>query len=346
MNTRTKTNLNIGKGFLPIAKMINSSYRGGKVGIIFENEEDIISLSKALYELGNTVESKIYTSCNEFTFKDNIRYFIGVGSEKICSILRLVAGDNYHCYYCHHISPEFFSNKLLGGEAKRNFAEFAYFDVDKINIMDTKILAEGYATIISLLISLLDIYCKDMLLPFRDIENEVLIEGIKKFLFKGEDKQEYLKEMLRLIKNSVDYLLKREQEILIYRIKEKYKINWNCQKEFFIDYLLFYLGKIFTKWRFNDMLIPASVPNNYENISIRVLLQKSQKIADKMLDKEQLKEISLNFRGMGFDFEDINIIEAFENIISTCPKTCGFFNEINNMGVIENIINYEKHKRY
>lgn len=346
MSARTRTNLYVKNGIGDLSDIIKSSYCNGTVGIFYEDKEQetYCKIARLLTENGNKCKGLSVSQSITEKFEEHVRFIFGIGSKKIVFHLQNLYQEKRYGFYCTEIAPDYFSNGLLLGK-KTSFAEFAYFDTLKYSIKDTQTLKSGYSTLLSLLASVLDIYCYKFVLPYKDISVEVIIKELKCFLFQPVDMDYFFEKMLNIIKNSMDYLNSQNVYPLVYRIREKNFNCWSYRKEFLIDYILFYLGLIFTKWNINDMLIPSATSAESNQLLMKILLKQSAKVTESMLSRDQISYISMVYRALGESFEDINIIESMNLIIENSPFCEGFFREINNIGVIESIINYEELKR-
>lgn len=344
MNNRTRTNFHIKKGKTLLLELVNIYYKRGTIGLIYDDEKACREVSELLLRGGYEVKSVSVHDYRLNTFAEHIQFFMGIGTREVTNPVRIAANKSKYCYYCTDISPLYFGN-IYAEENSFSFAEFAYFDTTIISIQDTKTISKGYSTVVSLLVSLLDIYCRDLVLPYRNVELQVLVNEIKSFLFKTVDGDIFLEKMLQLIKNTVDCLTRKRLVPLVYQIEKASNQKWCTEKEFLVSYLLFYVGLIFTKWNFNDMLIPAAMHERNNKIRLRVLLNQSDLIASIMLTKEQMRYIAMVFRAQGNDFENIDVIEVISLIIKNCDSK-GIIGEINNMGVLERVIDYEEYKGY
>lgn len=347
MSTRTKTNLHVKNGVVLLADLIKCSYSNGTVGIVYEDgeEEAFNKISRELFDNGNKYRGIPLSRIKYDFFEEHIRFILGIGSKKMVHKLQSMVGERRYAFYCTEIAPDYFTNGLFMLN-QSSFAEFAYFDTLKCSVKDTQTLKSGYTTLLSLLVSVLDIYCYKFVLPYRDSTVEVIIKELKSILFKPVDMDYYIESMLKIIKNTVDYMNAQNTCPLIYRIRQNSFKSWNYKTEFFIDYLLFYLGLIFTKWNINDMLIPSATSAEANQLLMGVLLKQSAKVSESMLSRDEISFISMVFRAMGESFEGIDVLDNICMIIENCPYCEGLFREINNMGVIESLINYEEHKRY
>lgn len=344
---RTKTNLHVKNGVELLADLIKASYCCLTVGIVYEDsqEESYNIISKQLIANGNKCRGLPLSRIEEESFDEHIRFVLGIGSKKMVLKLQNKIQDKKYALYCTEIAPDYFTNGLFAKQ-RSQFAEFAYFDTLKCDIKDTQTLKSGYTTLLSLLASALDIYCYKFVLPYKDASVEVIIRELKSFLFKPVDMDYYLEGMLKLIKNTVDYMNTQNICPLIYNIRQNNFENWNYKKEFFINYLLFYLGLIFTKWNINDMLIPSTSSAESNQLLMKVLLQQGSKVCQSMLSRQEIRYVAMVYRAMGENFENINVKDNICLIIENSPYCEGLFREINNIGVIERLIDYEEYKRY
>ncbi|HHU42994.1 MAG: hypothetical protein QM214_06405 [Bacillota bacterium] len=342
MTKRTRTNFYVANGLGKLKDLIYSCYKNGCVGIVYQDEEVLDRVSKALYENGNTIKIK-HVSEPEDKFEDYVRYVIGAGDAKVIAKTRLVAQDNLYSFYACDIVPDFFSDGRLMNFSGKRFAEFAYFDTQIFDLKATNLMASGYATLFSLFISLYDIYCVSLHKPFKDSSLEMLIKKIKSFLLYKTDIDLYYQEMIDLIKKSVDWLNKSGEFPIVYRIRYEEKDTWSKNKEFFIAYLLFYLGIIFTKWNFNDMLIPSATPQIMQEDLARFIMCNPLLFEKLFITKEQLSYIAGVYRAMSDGFEDCNLYKALNLITRAGSQTNGLFAQIHKKGIIEGIVNYEEH---
>ncbi len=348
MKNQERVTLYVKEGITLLIEIIQRNYSYSTVGIVYEKEyqEDFYQIAKALANVGNKCQSlQLDEIKGADCFAEHVRFVLGIGTKKVALALQEIIGNRRFAFYCTEICPDYFSRGLFYEKAL-SFAQFAYFNTLIYGIENPKVLKSGYTTILSLLSSTLDIYCYKFLRPYKDIEIEVLIKQQKEFLFKSVDKTIYMKQQLTLIKNTVDYLNAYETTPLIYKIRKGEFESWTDKKEFILNYLLFYMGLIFTKWNINDMLIPSSASDLHSQLTTKVLLQQSTKILPAILNKAEINHISMVFRAMGEKFEDIDIKKEIQLIIRYSPYVEGFFREINNLGVLENIINHEENTRY
>lgn len=344
MNNRTRTNLHLSNGKILFLELIGGYYKKGTIGIVYDDDKKCREVSEALLKAGYGIKSVELGKLCMNSFEEHIQFFIGVGTREVATPIRFVASHCRYCFYCTDISPLYFGS-ILHSDSSNSFAEFAYFDTAFISIQDTKIVSKGYSTMVLLLASLLDSYCKDIILPYRNIKLQVLVNEIKDFLFKAVDSDIFFVKMLQTIKNTTDYLTEKNIVPLTYQLESASRQKWSVEKEFLVSYLLFYLGLIFTKWNFNDMLIPAAMQKRENEIKLGVLLNQSDKISLVMLSKEQINHLAMVFRAQGNDFKNNSVIEAISLIIKHCDSK-GIIGEINNMGVLERLINYEEYKGY
>lgn len=347
MKSRTRTNLHICNGAQFLAELINNVYGTGSVGIVYEDKHKQTGgeISKLLLKNGNKVKSMPLSEYRQHSFAEHERFILGIGGINIAKTLPQYMDEKLFAYYCLEIIPDFFAHGLLWRK-EYTFAEFAYFDTLKCDIRDTKILRGAYVSLLSLLVSLADEHCCKFILPYRDSESEVLIKEIKSILLRPVDKDYYLSSILKIIKNAVEYLEAKKINPLIYRIRQKNFEDWSYEKEFFIDYLLFFLALIFTKWDINDMLIPSLTAKESNLMLTKILLKQEARIRQIMLSKEEMNHISMVFRALGNSFEDIDIMESFAAIIENASDEEGLFAEINSMGITERLIEYEEYQRY
>lgn len=348
MTTLTKVNVYIKEGLDFLAELINRYYSYSTIGIIYElgHEEDFYAISKRLSKNGNRCQGiPLNRLESENMFAEHIRFVLGIGTKKMVYQVQKTISSKTFAFYCTEVCADYFTNGLFFDETCC-FAQFAYFDIRYYGVQNTKVLKSGYTTLLSLLTGMLDLYCYRFIYPYRDVEMEVILEQQKDFIFNPVDKTKYMQSLLELIKRSVDYLSSCKAAPLIYKIRQSMVGDWSSKREFFLCYLLFYMGLIFTKWNINDMLIPSASLDSCNQLVTRVLLQQSDKIAQHMLNKAEINHIAMFFRAMGESFEDIDIVENISLIAQKASKVEGIFREINNIGVLEGIIGYEENTGY
>lgn len=343
MNTRTRTNLHIGKNAELFAELVSVNYKNGAVAIIFEpqHKELACSVADALYKKGNRTKLCVASAAQTTDFGEHIRYFVAVGGLEAIKAVRIAAGDMRFSLYPTEVFADCFCDGLLSGE-KSGFAEIAYFDSSIIDISDTIIAAKGFCEALGMYYSLLDEFCVG-LLPYKDSALEAMVKQFKNFILKPADKEFFLSSMLNLLKCGAEYISGKDRIPIVYRIRNKFPAGESLSVRFVVGYLLFSIGIIFTKWNFNDMLIPAATQTAAGLDAQRALKQQFAKISAYMLSREELNGVALVFRAMGVSLENIDIGRHFSMIIEESRRAHGLINIINNTGVIERLINYEEH---
>lgn len=347
MNTRTRTNLHIGSQAGTFAELVSQNYKNGAVAIIYEQAHRALaeSICDELYKKGNRSKLCETGSQSATNFGEHIRFFIGVGGLEAIRAVRRAAKDMRFAIYATEILSDCFCDGSLSAE-KNGFAEIAYFDDTIINISDTLTAAKGYCETLSMFYSLLDEYCIKMVLPYRHSALEALVAQYKSFFSKPVDKDYFLQTMLNLLKCGSEYFSAEQRIPLIYRIRNKYAAGESLSSRFFVCYLLFCLGIMFTKWNFNDMLIPAATQPFAEPGTVEVLKSQSAKISDCLFSRQELNAVSMVIRAMGVSLEGIDVAEHLAMIIEESRRSEGLANIINNTGVMERLINYEEHEGY
>lgn len=189
MNTRTRTNLHISKDAVAFAELVSASYKSGTVAIIYEDKFRPLAerISDALYKKGNRSKLYMVTSLEQSHFGEHIRYFIAVGGVETMKAARRAAGECRLALYQTELVADCFCDGLLC-EEKNGFAEISYFDTSIVDVWDTRTAAEGYCEILTMFLSLLDIYCCALFLPYKDSALEVLVKEIKSFIVKPPDR--------------------------------------------------------------------------------------------------------------------------------------------------------------
>ncbi len=347
MNTRTRTNLHIGKDTELFAELVSVTYKNGAVAVIFEQEHKELAcrVADALFKKGNRTKLCEAHTARTMNFGEHIRYFVAVGGLDAIRAVRKAAGDMRFSFYPTEIFADCFCDGMLSGE-KSGFAEIAYFDSSIIDISDTLTAAKGFCEALVMYYSLLDDFCSGLLLPYKDAALEAMVKQCKNFIVKPADKDFFLPTMLHLLKGGAEYLSGKDRLPVVYRIRNKRAAAEALSSRFVIAYLLFSVGIIFTKWDFNDMLIPAATHTAAELDAQRALKQQSAKMSAYMLSKEELNSVALIFRALGVSLEDIDIGRHFSMIIEESRRAQGLTNIINNTGVIERLINYEENQGY
>lgn len=347
MNTRTRTNLHIGKDAELFAELVSVTYKNGAAAIIFEQQHKELAwrVADALYKKGNRAKLCATSAAQATDFGEHIRYFVAVGGLDAIRAVRKAAGDMRFSFYPTEVFADCFCDGLLSGE-KSGFAEIAYFDSSIIDISDTLIAAKGYCEALMMFYSLLDEFCGGLLLPYKDSALEAIVKQFKNFIVKPADKDFFLSSMLGLLKGGAEYLSGKARIPVVYQIRNKCAAGESLSSRFVVGYLLFSIGIIFTKWNFNDMLIPAATQTASGLDAQRALKQQCEKISAYMLSREELNGVALIFRALGVCLEDVDIGRHFSMIIEESRRTQGLTNIINNTGVIERLINYEEHQGY
>jgi hypothetical protein len=329
---RTRTNIFCGEGIKGFNEFLLKNYPAGNLAIIYDDKDLAIQLFACLDK--NLYTAKLKSISEEkIILPEYIRYVIGVGGDNVAECVKKLSTNKNYCYYATSLCYQYFSNIIPSTGEKSNFADFAYFDNSIINIRDTKLLANAYTNVFSMLTECILTAYYESSLPFCDNGLTGIIDGMKKLLLGGCDIDKFFGECLRLMKLGVEYLQSKNVE-MFFALKTLNKSNLGLEYEFIIDYFVNMIAINFTKWDFFDMLIPAeklivnvsSTRPNYRGKDTGVLLSKQELslITKKIKNLTSLPTVS--------NKEIVRII--IDNITESTPLLA----EINNRGILEGLV--------
>lgn len=91
------------------------------------------------------------------------------------------------------------------------------------------------------------------------------------------------------------------------------------------------------------MLIPVATQEKSDDKLIRFIAANPLLFEKLFITREQLGYITAIYRNMSEGFDDCNLYKAMTLIKRASAQTKGLFNQIHKKGIIEGIIDYEKH---
>lgn len=326
---RTKTNIIMGEGIHAFAKAIKNIYPAGGIAIVYSNKESAELLSNILGEIDYRIYLYTAADCLLKPLKEYVRFVIGIGDDDVIIAAGKIARHQSHAFFAEKISFQYFMPNAYNG-----FAEFVFFDKNNINISNAKCVVEGYVCAFSMLTEFIAVAYYESAMPFIDKGLHGIIKALKQLLICGCDKDKYIEETLRLIKIATEYL---SDKAITYRYVQNVQ---RCYKKgtangFLVAYFVNVMLLLFTKWNFNDILIPG------ENLVPEVAMADSFGLNEcLLLSKEEIHIISHKVRGQlalpGIDYE-----KMFFALQQAVNKDSPLFAGINNRGIIKGISGYD-----
>lgn len=324
---RTKTNITMGNGLEDFAKAIKAIYPAGGMAIVYQDKEKAQKLATMLGEADYRFYLYSLSDCQTKPLRDYVRFVVGM-CEEVSAVSKL-AGNKTYVFFADNINYQYFMPSEMS-----NFAEFVYFDNTLININNAKNVIEAYICAFSVMTELLLIAYYESAMPFVDKGMHGIIKALKQLLLCGCDKDKYMGEMLRLIKMSIEYI--NERGIKCYYVQNAQNLYKNgTSNKFLVTYFINMMLLLFTKWNFNDILVPA------ENLIIDVALLDSFGLdSTLLLTREELHIISHKVRGQ-IALPSIDYPKMFSAIQYSVNKDAPLFAGINNRGIIKGISEYD-----
>lgn len=326
---RTKTNISMGNGLQDFAKNIKAIYPAGGLAIVHSDKDKAQKLATMLGEADYRFYLYTPSECPTRPLREYVRFIVGLGDEEVAAAASKLALHKSYAFFAEKISYQYFMPST-----NASFAEFVFFDNNVVNINNAKNVLEAYVCAFSTLTELLLVAYYESAMPFVDKGMHGIIKAIKQLLISGCDKDKYMGEMLRLIKMSTEYI--NERGISYRYVKQaQHLYTKGTANNFLVTYFINMVILHFTKWNFNDILIPAT------NLIPEVTMADSFGLDNTLLlTKEELHIISHKVRGQ-IALPGIDYSKMFAALQGAVDKDAPLFAGINNRGIIEGISNYD-----
>ncbi len=326
---RNRTNIYSADGLNGFAKAIKEAYPAGGVAIICKDKNQSKTLANILGEIDYKFFYFTPTEAKSAPLKDYVRLIVGIGNIDAYKATRTISPKKRCVFYAENIDYQYFLP-----DNNNNYAEFLFIDRELINVNNARAVTEIYISVFSVLTELISVSYYESGMPFIDKGLVGIIKALKSFLFSGCDKDKYVSEGLRLIKMSIEYLTDRKiTSLYIQKAQTLYKdgLGNNFLVAYFANMLLFF----FTKWNFNDILVPA------ENLVADIPAADCFGLDnDILLTKEELHLVSFKTRGQlalpGIDYKKL-----FSALQNAADKNNPLFAGINNRGIIKGLVGYD-----
>lgn len=326
---RTKTNIVMGDGMPCFAKAIKDIYPAGGIAIVYQDKDSAEMLSNLLGETDYRIYLYTIADCSQNSLKDYVRFVVGIGDDEVCIATGKLAQHKSHAFFGEKISCQYFLPS-----ANNCFAEFVFFDKNVISIDNAKCVVDGYVCAFSAMTELILVAYYESAMPFVDKGMHGIIKAIKQLLLCGCDKDKYIEEILRLTKIAMEYLNERGIKYRYIQNAVRY-YKKGTANSFLVTYFANAMLLLFTKWNFNDILIPA------ENLVPEIAMADSFGLDNSLLlSKGELHIISHKVRGQlvlpGIDYQ-----KMFSALKQAVNKDSPLFAGINNRGIIKGISGYD-----
>lgn len=297
------------------------------MAIVYQDKEKAQALATLLGEADYRFYLYSISDCQTKPLRDYVRLVVGMGEDVISAVSK-ISGKAY-VFFAERISYQYFLPNDMS-----SFAEFVYFDKTLININNAKNVIDAYICAFSVMTELLLIAYYESAMPFVDKGMHGIIKAIKQLLISGCDKDKYMGEMLRLIKMSIEYITERGIKYhYVQNAQNLYKKG--TSNSFLVTYFINMVLLLFTKWNFNDILVPA------ENLIIEVASADSFGLdSTLLLTREELHIISYKVRGQ-IALPGIDYPKMFSALQYSVDKEAPLFAGINNRGIIKGISDYD-----
>lgn len=330
---RTKTNIFYGEGIRGFITFLTNAYPAGNLAIIYDDKELAIEIfskmDAAMYKVKLISIAESVLPLNEC-----VRFVIAAGGEKAVEAVKKASRKRPFCYYANEFCYQYFTSSIPSTGEDFSFGEFVYFDSTKLNLRDTKLIANAYINVFSVLTECILTAYYESNLPYVDRGLTGIICGAKKLLTDGCDIDKFFNECLRLMKEGAEYL-KTKKVDMFFCAKVLREEKTDNEYQFIIDYFVNLIVINFTKWNFFDMLIPA------EKLIMNVSAAKPNyrgMAQDILLTKEELSNITKKVKNLIIlpQFESKKIIKT---IINSINESTPLLAEINNRGILEGLVN-------
>ncbi len=248
---RTDTHFCTGEGSQGFRRLLPGYFPGGKLTVICENREKGAELISALpnnyrANLLTVGEAAVATKCEE------IRFVIGMGGTKVIRAVERYFDGVKFCFFAEKIDYRY----LLRRGKDNLLPEFVYLDVQKNPPLSAKMAYDAYASLLALWAEAKVALFSESYLPFVDKGLTAVCVSAEKVLDGQCDRDEFLRESLRLIESFCKRLLDRYAPFFTAGVAEKLSDDGFSQAvaAFFGLRLL----ANFTKFPIRDILIPST----------------------------------------------------------------------------------------
>ncbi len=318
---RTRTNVNYGYGLKKGVEILSNYYPAGNVNILYDERKEAEELCMELTAQGYKVDLKPYASP---TF-DSVGFVIGLGDEKVINKVKLTATKKFAFF------PRAVCVDMLTPLCDK-YAEFSYIDSAKINASNVQSVNEIHAALFLTITEAVAVCYKDAGSPFCDKALLGIVKRAKSILFGEIDIDDYVKEAIRAIENSIERLrLRGVENFLSARMANR--LGGSLSDKIATAYFLNRLLILFTKWNFRDMLIPSEK----QVIGIADDLTPTYGRDDLIITEAELTKITAKVKGQVEKPQLKRLVNALRTEIDGNNP---LFAEIYNRGIPEGLVDY------
>ncbi len=322
----TRTNLYFGNNIERFVNLVKEHCRGGIIGILYSRGADIVLIDKRLGKSGYTIKGIDITSPLA-RIPDNISFCIVVIDIKHFSRAKSLLKNTPHCFYSRECDFKFFSDSDCIGGNRYSCASFVFFEENRVFF--DKNVKGVYASMFALLTHCVLLSYSNSYLPCEDRGLNGVINSLKKGVLEKTEEDCYLKEGMRLCKMAVDYLQNKDKLVVL---SERCVREYSPERKILNCYFINTILRLFTKWDFFDMLIPAE-----RLISPREMFICRHRDDKVLLTKEELSSIISTTKGF-FDYEKTNPIEILARIDEEIIMGIPIFPQIHDKGILLKLI--------